>query len=175
MILYNPSLFERSNQLEKLFSIIFIILIFSFPLTACSGANGGKERSNRSAADSTEFVSILNAKHLSSENPWIKSVAPEDNSTVDSESAIEIQFKGDMDESTLNSSNIIIQEGKYSRNISDLFDYLYDEKNKKLNILFKLHGNSYGTGDGILVYLKKSIKTKDGKSMDGDYYFSFNT
>ena len=94
---------------------------------------------------------------------------------MDSESAIEIQFKGDMDESTLNASNVIIQEGKYSRNISNLFDYLYDEKNRKLNIQFKLHGNSYGTGDSIVVYLKKSIKTKNGKPMDEDYYFSFNT
>jgi hypothetical protein len=125
---------------------------------------------------SSEYIwDFSKAAEISSENDWISTVTPADRSTVDSESNISIIFKRDMEESTLNAKNIIIEEGKYSRNITNLFSFHYSKENKTLYIDYKIENNSCGTGNWVLVYLKKAIRSSDGVLLDSDYYFQYNT
>lgn len=164
--------------LKRIFCAVLSLLLLSLPLAACA-------RAEKEAPSSPEITGSLvgddsgeaaaNAARVSEDGRWIRAVTPGDSSTADSESNITILFRNDMDEKTLTPSNIIIQDAKYSRNLSGLFDFVYDPDKKLLDIRFKIPGNSYGTGNDILVYLKRNIRTKSGEPLGRDYYFTFAT
>ena len=106
---------------------------------------------------------------------FVVSTTPIDGSTADSTSNITVRFGHDMNPSTLNKQNIKIEEAKYSRDISDLFTYSYDQDLRELHIDFKLEGNGVGTGNSVAVTLSKAIKTTDNRSMVDDFVFSYFT
>ena len=165
--------------MKKMF-YFFSIIIFIIFLSICS-LKGIKRidnvfvNQNIKTPDSQYIVDLSGAESISSVNSWVESVTPANESTVDSETNISIVFKHNMDENSLNSSSIVIEECKHSSNISKLFNYKYDKTANKLDIVFKIPGNSYGTGNSVVVYLNGSIKDIDGKLINKDYYFTFYT
>lgn len=128
-----------------------------------------------STADNPD-IDYKNAKLPNDPQSWIKSTSPKhDERDVDPGSSISMTFKYDVDSESLNEKNIIINEGKHSRTITELYNFKYDKETRTLHIDFKLPGNNVGTGNGITVYLSKNIKNAEGKAMGFDMAFGYST
>ena len=119
---------------------------------------------------------MTNAKTLDSHETWIIATTPVyDAKDVPSTTGITITFNQDMDVETLNMDNIIVYEGKHSRVISDLFNYEYSMETRTLGITFKVPGNSFGTGNGINVYVTGDVCNKLHYKMDKAFVTGFST
>ena len=119
---------------------------------------------------------ISTSKGITASDSWINVTNPSPSAKdVDDSSNISINFKYDMDESTLNKNNVIIYEGKHSRIISDLFDYKYDKNTRVLYVKFKENGNSYGSQNGIIILICGEIKNISNESMKINVKFGFST
>jgi hypothetical protein len=127
---------------------------------------------------SSKYLSDImkNAKTLDSHDAWITATTPTyDAKDIPSTSGITINFNQDMDAETLNMNNIIIYESKHSRIISGLFKYEYNMESRTLNISFILPGNSYGTGNGINVYVTGDVCNNLHQKMDKAFVTGFST
>lgn len=123
------------------------------------------------------------AKSISDAKNLIQSTSPSDQSKAGLFfRTIKIQFKQDMDESTLDFPNIIVFDDKDSTVVNYLFNFNYDANSRLLHIDIKQEStmkqewqDSVGSGNVVHVYLTGKIKTADGKFIDHDYVFSFHT
>lgn len=176
---------------HKLLSIILIVAI-SLVLSSCSSSSSTTTKTEDSTIpaaviNSTETEASLekitipdidysNVKLVDDPQSWIRSNTPKhDERDVDPGSSISVTFKYNIDPESLNEKNIIIDEGKHSRAITELYNFDYDKATKTLHINFKLPGNNVGTGNGITVYLSRNIKNAEGKSMGFDMAFGYST
>lgn len=119
---------------------------------------------------------IMNAKKIDDINSWIESTTPADNAIdVNYSSSINVKFKYDMDETSLNENNIIVQEAKHNSIISKLFNFNYNKETRTLKIDFKVSGNGYGTSNSVLVLLSRNVKSCQNEQMGIDVKFGFMT
>ncbi|RKP47887.1 M56 family metallopeptidase [Cohnella endophytica] len=113
--------------------------------------------------DITDLNLNIDAKNISEAKNLTESI------TGDDFSSFVIKFQQDMDESTLNSQNILVFIGKKSTE----FNYAYHAKSRKLNIDLKLDSEQKSQGGftaaPVRILLTKKIKTSDGKFIDNDY------
>lgn len=86
---------------------------------------------------------------------------------------IRITFNQPMDPKTLNAKTITVMEGKESSMLQDLYDYSYDAKSRVLTMTFRNPESSYGTSNGIDVWVGKDVKNATGSSMGVDVHFGF--
>ncbi|HEY9060823.1 MAG TPA: Ig-like domain-containing protein [Pseudobacteroides sp.] len=174
-------------RLNRIYQIIVLFcIVTSFVSCSEQAGNSAKIKTTpilaapENTASDNDFEQlesrILNAKKIDDEKSWIESTMPSDNATgVAYSSSISIRFKYDIDEKSLNQNTIIIEEGKHSSRISDLFNFNYIKETRTLIIDFKIKGNGYGTSNSIMVLLSKDIKNIDGEKMRIDIKFGFMT
>ncbi|HEX2925783.1 MAG TPA: Ig-like domain-containing protein [Ruminiclostridium sp.] len=168
------------KKINKVLICLTILCIFSSAVS-CSQNNTGPGTPTAASISAEESVKPsrqinYNAKSINDPKSWVDTTEPQDGQTeVDSGSNITVKFKCDMDESTLNGSNIIIGEGKHSRIITELYNFNYDKETKTLNISFKLPGNGVGTGNGINVFISHKVKNIQGNEMGIDVIFGYST
>ncbi len=176
---------------HKLLSLT-IILGLSLILSSCASSSSTTTKTEDSAIsaaviNSTETEASLekitipdidysNVKLPDDPQSWIKSTSPKhEERDVDPGSSISITFKYDVESESLNEKNIMVNDGKHSRTITELYNFNYDKDTRTLHIDFKLPGNNVGTGNGITVYLSKNIKNAEGKAMGFDMAFGYST
>ncbi len=182
----------RTKRIHFLLFLAFTTIIF---FTSCSKNNNNGLAENQSTptivtntpilsqmTSETENVNeklenkITNAKEIDHVKSWIESTNPADNATdVDYSSSINIKFKFDMDEKSLNENNIVIQEGKHNSIITKLLNFTYNKETKTLKIDFKISGNGYGTSNSVLVFLSRNIENSQNEQMGVDVKFGFMT
>lgn len=127
---------------------------------------------------SNDYLSSLmdNAKTLNSKKTWIIATTPPyDAKDIPSTTSITVTFNQDMDAETLNMDNIVVYEGKHSRVISDLFKYEYNIETRTLTISFIIPDNSFGTGNGVNVYITGDVCNKLHQKMGMAFVTGFST
>jgi hypothetical protein len=108
---------------------------------------------------------------------WVKSTTPGDEAqNVPSKTPIMISFNRQMDESSLNSTNIQVLSGKYAdRNVSEIFHYKYDKGRKTLYMMFSDPHGGWGSEDAMKIIVSKEVENASHQKMDSDYVFGFRT
>lgn len=119
---------------------------------------------------------VKNARPIENPNSWIISTKPQSHSKcILPSTGIDIVFKYDMDERSLNEDTIIVNEVKYNRIISRLLNYEYDTHTRTLHLSFIQSGNSFGSGNSINVYITGKVSNSHNHLMGKTYYFGFTT
>jgi hypothetical protein len=108
---------------------------------------------------------------------WVKSTSPEDGvQNVPSKTPIIISFNQQMDESSLNSTNIQVLSGKYGdRNVSEIFYYKYDKGRKTLYMTFSDPHGGWGSEDAMKIIVSKKVENASHQKMGSDFVFGFRT
>lgn len=121
------------------------------------------------------YNKLVNNEAVSVTNDWIIATQPLDNDiNVPLKSSIHIFFNQDMNIETLNENNIKVLDEKHGdRIISNLFNYVYDNKGRILTLKFKNPDSDYGTGNSIKVIVSGKVLNLHDKPMNNDYVFSF--
>jgi hypothetical protein len=177
--------------------VLLLIVFISFPLISCNYLNDNSKKittngnietqspskhpaqgcdDNNQQNDELDIEQIINAKSIDDPKSWVKATIPlPDAANIDYSSNISITFSHDIDKESLNQENIRVYESKHSRNISNLFNYIYDKNDRVLKIEFKIPENGFGTSNSIMIFISGKVKDLSNKEMGVDIKFGFAT
>lgn len=184
--------------------VLLLIVFISFPLISCNYLNDNSKKittnenieaqsppkhpaqeydnnnqegqMHNQQNDELDTERITNAKSIDDPKSWVKATIPlPDAANIEYSSNISITFDHDMDKESLNQENIRVYEGKHSRNISNLFNYIYDKNDRVLKIEFKIPENGFGTSNSIMIFISRKVRNLSNKEMGIDIKFGFAT
>ncbi|MFZ5988565.1 MAG: Ig-like domain-containing protein [Bacillota bacterium] len=120
-------------------------------------------------------VSSEGMQKTSSFSYFINNTSPGDGaSDIIPDDSIIIRFNVDMDESTLNSKNIIIWDDRGSGELNHKYSFKYHKDIKELVMTPKEQLTELDTNDKVEVRLKPEIKDMDGNNFPGTFTFGFH-